>query len=482
MARQKAWLCRGATKRFLKAGSQHLVLGLAFAVVFQGWFTSAARAAEQPSVLPAQSGQVPDATQTDTLKRAAQWLEQGRGRAAYDLLAPLEDQLAGVPEFDIRFGQAALQIDQPSLAAFAFERCLALDASNGLCRLGIARAHISLEERTSARQELAILSQASPPEQVQDVIAKYLGLLSGAEVANQDTRLTSYIQLGIGYDSNLNSAPSRDQMALPAFSNLVFRLSPHARKHESGFSQAKFNISYSAPFATHWRFMTEADIAATGNWDTHRYDTVVSGVNIGVARRANKHQLIGKLQGQNYRVHERDYRNLVGVLGQYSYAVTDRSEASVFVQASRLFYPRYRLRNADRYTAGASWMQGSANDRAVFYVSGYGGKEATIHSNAPRQYDYGFAGVRTGGMYLVTPRMQIEGGVGAENRRYRGQDVLFKKGRRDTVYDAYLGFNYAINRKLSLRPQYRYTHADSNARLYDYQRHAITLNLRYELF
>lgn len=417
-----------------------------------------------------------------TLKQAHDWLQQGQAKTAYNMLAPLEPELAGQTEFDWLFGQAALHSDRPSEAAFAFERCLAIDPSNGLCRLGIARAHISLQEVASARDELDILSQASPPSQVQDVIADYMGLLSGTEVSSQDTRLTSYLQLGIGYDSNINNATARNRMALPLFNNMVFRLSEEGQKQESGFAQARFNVSYSTPIATHWRFLTEANVAATGNWDNNDYDTLVSDLSVGLARRANKHQFIGRVQGQNYRLHDRDYRNLIGVLGQYAYAVTDQSEISVFAQGSRLMYPRHSIRNANRYTLGTSWTQGMANDRAVVYLSGYGGKEDTVRSNAPKTYNHEFAGLRTGGMYLVTPRLQFEAGVGAEQRRYEGRELLFQKARRDTYYDAYLGFNYAINRKLSLRPQYRYSRNDSNIALHDYDRHVVTFNLRYELF
>lgn len=417
-----------------------------------------------------------------TLRQAHDWLQGGQAKTAYSLLAPLEPELAGVPEFDWLFGQAALHSDRPSEAAFAFERCLAIDPGNGLCRLGIARAHISLQEHASARDELEILSQASPPSQVQDVIADYMGLLSGQEMTSQDTRLTSYLQLGTGYDSNINNATARDSMALPLFNNLVFRLNRDGRKKESGFAQARFNISYSTPIATHWRFLTEANIAATGNWDTHDYDTLVSDLSVGLARRANKHQFIGRVQGQNYRLGNHTYRNLVGVLGQYAYAISDQSEVSVFAQGSRLVYPGHRLRNANRYTLGASWTQGLANDRAVAYLSAYGGSENAIRSHAPEFYDHKFAGVRTGGMVLVTPRLQLEAGVGAEQRRYDGRDVLFQKARRDTYYDAYLGFNYAINRKLSIRPQYRYANNNSNITLNDYDRHVVTMNLRYELF
>ncbi len=422
------------------------------------------------------------------IQEATDWVSAGNGNTAYQKLLPLKNTLSGIPEFDAVFGQAALHANEPSIAAFAFERCLAMHPSNGICRLGMARAHLELSESSSARNELAILQQSKPPQQVQEAINNYLQRLDGVDRANQDTRLSSYIQWGVGYDSNINNATSSSTVALPLFGNLDFNISRDGRSIESAFAQAKFNIRYSTPLSDQWRLMTEANLSATSNFNNHRYNTTVADASVGLARRANKHQFLFKLQGQNYRLHETNYRNLIGVSGQYSYSVSDRSEATVFAQASRLNYSNSKyfrnnsLRNANRYTLGGTWMQGLASDRAVAYLTGYGGVERTVKSHAPKSYDYNFMGVRTGGMYLLTPRTQIEAGVGIENRRHQGSDPLFLKSRNETLYDAYAGLNYRINRKLSIRPQYRFYKNSSNAKLYGYKRHIFTVNMRYEIF
>src|SRR5699024_6793432 len=127
----------------------------------------------------------------------------------------------------------------------------------------------------------------------------------------------------------------------------------------------------------------------------------------------------------------------------------DRSQISVFGQASRLSYPGRRFLNANRYVGGASLSQALANDRAVGFLSAYGGTEKPVHSSASSNTNYGFGGMRVGGMYMITPRAQVEAGVGFERRRFRQRDTLFQRHRRETFYDAYLGLNYAINRKLS---------------------------------
>src|SRR5690625_4196531 len=169
-----------------------LIVPVALAICALG-YAPTAQAKTQPVEVVGTGGSADLDTVTahhsNTLRTAQQWLEQGHATTAYHLLAPLEADLAGVTQFDWLFGQAALHSDRPSEAAFAFERCLATDPTNGLCRLGMARSHIALQEIASARDELEILSQASPPAAVQDVIADYMAQLSGTEAVNQDTRL-----------------------------------------------------------------------------------------------------------------------------------------------------------------------------------------------------------------------------------------------------------------------------------------------------
>ena len=408
--------------------------------------------------------------------------ERGEWANAYTTLEPLEAALAGNVEYDLVFGQTALAVNRPSRAAFAFERCLAVNPLNGTCRLGMARAHMMLAEYSGARNELDLIARSRPPVQVQRAVDEYLAELTNRQAQGQDTRLRGYAQVGIGYDSNFNHASTQDALALPLFNNAVFRLSRDGQARESGFNQAQLNISYSTPVNANWRFLVDTSLASSLYWETDEYNTLISDLGVGISYRRDAHQFTVKALGQNYQLGNRSYRNLIGVLGQYAYTVNERAEVNAFANVSRLNYPQEDLRNAHRYTLGMSWSQMAFNDKAVLYASAYGGREDAVKNHAPDTLDYGFGGVRLGGMALLNPRTQVEFGAGAEQRRYDGSDTIFLTQRKETVYDVNLGVNYALNRKWSVRPAYRYTLSDSSIPLRDYQRHAMTLNLRYELF
>lgn len=427
-----------------------------------------------------QASGAPDAARI--IAQGAEQVRAGQGAQAYRALSSHVAWLAGDPGFDRVFGQAALAADQPSQAAFAFERCLAVSPRDGLCRLGMLRAHVMLTEVQAARNEIEILSNSAPPPEVQAILDEYLRLLTGKESAGQDTRLNAYIQAGVGYDSNPNTAMSQGSLALPALGNLVFRMSPDGRPQETGFNLTQFNIRYSTPLDAHWRLLAEGTLTANQYWSAHSYDAAIVDGALGLMRTEGPHRLTVKAQGQHYNLGGHGYRDMASLLGQYAYSVTDRAEVNGFAHVTQMRYPKYSLNDATRYAGGVSWSQALGNGRAIYYASAYGGREVGVHSNAPATVDYDFSGLRVGGMMLLSPRTQVEAGVGVEWRDYGGKEILFGKARRDTQYDGYVNLSHALNRKLSIRPEYRYIDSNSNIPLRDYQRHIFSVSLRYELF
>src|SRR5690625_2793240 len=421
-----------------------------------------------------------------TLSYSAGFAQHNNAQSFTQLLEQ-EGARAGEPDYDLALGQAALHEDEPSIAALSFERCLSVESQNELCRLGMAHAHILLGERQSAHNELDHLQRSSRSAEVQRTISQYLAMLSRAESHSEVAQLSSYLQVGIGYDSNINSAASISEIALPALDDEIYILPAEHQRKKSGAMTARYHIRYSKPLQNQWRLIAQGNIAAKGNFKTSRYDTLVSDVTVGLERSINQHQLSAKVKLQNYRLRNRSFRNMGSFIGQYAYSIDNSTEVSGFVQASKLNYSSSRYiadngrRNARRYVGGASLLRRFADERAIAYVTAYGGTHRKTKGRAPEHINHNLAGLRVGGAYLLTPRLQLEGGVAIERRHFRTEHSSFLKKRKDTFYDAYLGAVYAINRKLTLRPQYQFYRNHSNIPLSRYKRHVLMLNLRYDL-
>lgn len=129
----------------------------------------------------------------ETMLKANQHLHNQQPGLAYELLLPLEDELAGTHEYDLLLGQAALLGGYKTRAAMAFERCLAVTPTSGDCRLGMAQAHLRLNEPKSAEKELRTIKQYSPPPEVAKIVNEYLELIASGHTptASDTSRLNA---------------------------------------------------------------------------------------------------------------------------------------------------------------------------------------------------------------------------------------------------------------------------------------------------
>ena len=148
-----------------------------------------------------------------TLEQARQFIDNSDAKAAYGLLIPLQAARAGDPDYDLLLGVAANEAGRHSEAVFALERVLAVQPNNVRARAEIARAYFALGERPTARKEFETVRKQDVPPDVTATIQKYLDAMARAESTERFT-ITGYAEMGIGHDTNVNSATSGNQIAV----------------------------------------------------------------------------------------------------------------------------------------------------------------------------------------------------------------------------------------------------------------------------
>ncbi len=110
------------------------------------------------------------ASRNPALAQADQLMKANRAADAYALLAPLEDQLAGDPDYDYLLGISALDSGKPDKATLAFERLLATKPDFAGARLDMGRAYLMMGDRSRARTEFETVLSQNPPEAAKAVI------------------------------------------------------------------------------------------------------------------------------------------------------------------------------------------------------------------------------------------------------------------------------------------------------------------------
>lgn len=211
-------------------------------------------------------------TDKEIFQQASRLLEKNQAAEALVLLFPLENRLAGDPQFDYLLGTALLDAGYPGRATFVLERLALVQPDFAGSRLELARAYFELGDYPSAEREFNALLGLNPPANVQEVIIRYLDAIN-----RQNDRYASqwsgYAQLGGGYDSNANSASDDDSF-------LGFALAERNQEQSSGYGLAALGIQWSQPIVrgrqmspglkTQW--VSRLGVQHKGNFSAHFVD------------------------------------------------------------------------------------------------------------------------------------------------------------------------------------------------------------------
>jgi tetratricopeptide (TPR) repeat protein len=415
----------------------------------------------------------------DLLVQADQLLSQQRHQEAYTLLSPLEDERGGDPNYDFLLGRAALASGHHTEAAFAFERCLAVDPKNGPCRMQMAQAHMVLGETDSARLELKTIQEYNPPAEVQSLVAQYMGMLQVSESKAQN-QISTYAQATLGHDTNVNSANDQSQIAIPALGGLYFVKDPSGLEQDDNYAQLEAGVRLRRGLSPAWSLLADASLNGRLHQEISDLNSTVLDVGAGGAWRTGPTQVVLKANAQQYLLDGDDYRQLLGGMAQYIYSPSDTSQFSAFVQVTGISYETQALRDARRDTLGGAWSQGIEGWlNPVVYASLYGGQE-TPDAAGVDHFGQQFVGLRLGGSANVSSSIQLNASVSMESRQYDADDPIFLVTRDDTQIDLNLGMGYRLGKHLSLLPTYTFTSNDSNIVINEFTRHTLSVAIRYE--
>ncbi len=410
-----------------------------------------------------------------TLDRAKQLLQQQNPKAAFALLEPLQSQRAGEIEFDYLLGIAALDAGDAQAAVFALERVLAVNPNYLQARAEIARAYFVLGERDSARREFeAVKAQGGIPPEALASIDRFLSAL-----APQQTEFKAYIELALGYDSNVNSATSRSTIAIPFFGGAIAQLNAAGQSLGAWFGGISAGASISHPVSSQVALIGAAAYGGKFNQErANDFDTGQVDVSAGARWAEGRNQVVGLAQAQRFWVDNDTYRNSLGGTVQWLHNLTPAQQFTLFGQYAALRFPDQSPNDADRWIAGVGYSQALALPYApVYYLSAYGGEQKETDSAFPW---LGFKpyGTRVGGQLSLTERTLVFGAFSFEYRTYNGVEPLFLVRRKDDQYDARLGVAYTFAPKWTLTPQVAYTNNVSNIELNEYDRTVASVSVR----
>jgi tetratricopeptide (TPR) repeat protein len=416
----------------------------------------------------------------DILLRAKKLIDENKASQAYSLLAPLQSQRAGEPDYDYLLAVAALDSGKPAEAVFALERFLAVNPDHGPARLELARAYYMMGETKSSRSEFESVKRQAPPDQVNAAIQKYLSAIQQIS-SDEATKFRAYAELSAGHDGNANSGASSNLIAIPVFGGAIATLDPSATPRSDNFLSAAVGGSVRHALSAEWSFNGSANLSQRKYNRYTQYSLGAADVAAGFTRTVGVDQYTGAVQLQKIYLDNTGYRQTTGLLGQWQHSIDDLSQFTAYGQAMKLSYQGgQEIRDANRYLAGAAYLQAfSGSLSPIGYVGLYLGAERPRSSLVPN-LGYNLAGVRAGGQLTVAPTLTLIGSAAYELRNYRGEEPGFLRERSDRQTDLSLALAYVPELSWTIKPEIIHTRNRSNIGFNDYARTQFVVTVRHE--
>ena len=428
------------------------------------------------------------------LSGASTLIKAGKSTEAYELLIPYQSELAGDESYDYLLGLAALDSGKPNIAIFALERVLAVNPGHLQARAEIARAYLVAGEMDASEQEFKTVQQQNPPKEVSASIQKYLDVIETYR-SGQTTTFHSYVEASVGEDSNANTGTSNQQVSfvfLPGGTPFTTTLQS-GKKTRDTFAGLATGFSVRHLLTKDLSILGGINLNTRNNGSLSTLDTASIDGNLGLSQTKGNNTYSAILQAQTFSLNIKNYRDSVGMIGQWQRDMGNGSQTSLYLQYTNLSYYDFsqRFRNAHRYMLGGAYATQLSGDSApVIYAGGYGGMETPqrdkFTSNSACSTDSltclenTFVGIRDGGELKLAQQFTMLASASMEGRIYTGKEKLFQNTlRSDTQTDLRLAVNYAPDKKWIITPSISYTDNDSNLGIYKYQRSLFSISARH---
>ena len=419
--------------------------------------------------------------QAGLLERANELIRQGQAKSALELLLPAGAGFATDARYHYFLGIAYFDAGQADKAIAEYHEALRLKPDLLQAEAELGRAYLLTGDYLAAHQSFDRVRAGNPPPEVLASIATYVDRVHD-QAESQRQRFRGSITLGLGYDSNVNTATSAQQVTLPILGGIVATLSPQGRARSDSFHLFGIEASGFVPIDATTEAFGSGAINGKLNHTVDTLDTRSDSVAAGIRHSFGENQValsasVDSITLDNLRVRDSNGLNL-----EFRRIVHPLAEVSGFAQFSRLDYPRDPFRDADREVYGVA-VNPVAFGKRLFNLppvaSIYWGSERPMAAGV-EHLGHRLSGIRFAAFAQFDPKLSLFAGLSHERRVYGAPDPLFAVTRIDKQTDFSAGLIYGLDKDWSFMPVISYTDTRSSLDVFKYQRTAITATLRYQ--
>lgn len=403
-------------------------------------------------------------------------VDTGQYEAAYNL-GQEQAERQGDPHFDFLFGLAAVNSSHFPEGVLALERHLSVVPANDRARLELAKGYYELGEYPRSRQEFEFVMRYNPPKEVRANIQKYLDAMQTREMPTSKATSHSYIEFGLGHDSNVNAGTYNDQINL--ITGPVFLSDPDSAAADSLFMQLLGGGQWLRRIDAQLAVFAGLDFDFKRNPSASQFDTRNLGGYLGFSVLKGKGLYRLSLADGVLWVNDDKYRNTRSLTGESQYSLGRGYSFTGVAQYSELAYSNQnKVRDSNMLTLGGGLQKSFQSAwQPTLGLQLTWAQESNLHMR--HDLDRDAKTVRLSFMANPTERVGVSLGLSRQESNFDFADIAFGTEREDRMWLGDFGINYLWSRNWLLRADVQHTANESNQALYSYRRVLWGLRTRY---
>ena len=383
----------------------------------------------------------------------------------------------GDPYFDYYYGVSAIDSGYASQGVFALERVLLVFPEDPVARLELARGYFVLKEYERSRQEFEDVLETGPPDSVKRTAYLYLDRIRKQE-ARYRTTLSGFVEVGAGYDTNVNSAPNDD------IAGSGFNLTASSLEQADSFYNLAGQLKVEHPFAPGWKINAAATAIAKKNQDLDTFDTLTGVLQTGVSLTTKASEYSLDLVGQEFQLDGNSYRQMTGTNLGWSYDISELTNFTTTLQYAKLDYDVFSFLNSQLYTLNMGYShQFSVPSSPVLFAAIKLGTEDAKNDDAAALADVerNIYSLRFGAAFSLSSSFVLQTGAGIQQSQYEGVNPLLANNekREDDFINADLNLLWLLNHDWRIDTRISYVKNSSNISIREYDRLLSSINLNY---
>jgi len=406
----------------------------------------------------------------DLINKITKLYNAGQITEAYKLAEKHLLEAEGDPAFDYLYGLAAIDSGHISQGVFALERILMLRPNDQRVRLELARGYFLLEQYDRARNEFTNVLDLDLPADVRVNINQFMDTIRLRE-AGYKTTTGMYVELGLGYDTNVSGSPS---MAGYVDRWGVGTLSGSSLSEGDGYTSFAVGTNINHPLAPGVAVFGDVTVSQRNYEDISEFNIGLFDIRSGIVFSGDRGQLKIGMELHNYEVGSDRFREMLAINGQVSWQLDVQTQLTGFMQFADIEFLAEEHRD--------SWQQlGGVGIQSVFNGK-YGGVERSRENLAfaKSKTDKDIYGLSIESQFTITPKLGFDFAIQLQENRYRDKDQSFLITREDEYRNYSFGVTYWPEKRWAMHTNLSYTEGGSNINIYRYYRSQAGISVRYE--